>query len=157
MTRQKKTKEDKQKRRLYLKINKKYRKELKNLFKRVAPWDNFLGMFFDIQVRWWKDYYKLGYNVWGMEIKDTPEFDDPNHPTRYEIACEMERLYREWQDFTGVDSVQQLEDGEWEVKYYERYLLPDGKLNVDLLNQDNRDLKKKFFDYYIKYSYVMCD
>lgn len=151
-----KNKEDRQNRRLYLKTNKKYKKELKKLFKQVAPWDNFIGMFFDIQVRWWKDYYKLGYNVWGMETKDTPEFEEPNRPTRYEIACEMERLYKEWQDFSGMDVVK-LEDGEWEVKYHERYLLPDGKVNIDLLNQDNRDLEKNFFDYYIKYCHDMWD
>ena len=31
------------------------------------------------------------------------------------------------------------------------------KGNIDLLNQDNRDLEKDFFDYYIKYSHDMWD
>jgi len=155
--RKKLTKQEKKDRKLYLKTFKKYKKELMEIVKKYyGPWDNFLGSFFEVIVQHWKDYYKLGYNVWGMEVKDTPEFDDPNRPTRYEIACELERRYKEWQDFSGMDLVQ-LEDGKWIAKYHERYLLPDGKINIDLLNQDNRDLEKNFFDYYIKYSHDMWD
>lgn len=156
MTRLKKTKEDKQKRKQYLKTNKKYKKELKNLFKQVAPWDNFIGWFFDIQVRWWKDYYKLGYNVQGLEIKDTPEFEEPNRPTRYEIACEMERLYREWQDFTGVGSVQ-LEDGKCVLKLLDKYVLPNDKIDWDLIHKDDEELKMKFFNYYSEWRKDMWD
>ena len=148
---------ERQRKKQYKKDFKKAKKKLIEIVqKHYGPWDNFLGDFFEVIVQHWKDYYKLGYNVQGLEIKDTPEFNDPNRPTRYEIACEMERRYKEWQNFSGMDLVQ-LEDEKWMAKYHERYLLPDGKVNIDLLNQDNRDLEKNFFDYYMKYYLDMWD
>lgn len=150
------TKQEKKDRKEYLKTCKKYKKELINIVKKYGPWDNFLGAFFDVIVRHWKDYYKLGYNVWGVEIKDTPEYRDANRPTRYEIACEMERRYNEWENFTGCDAID-TGDGRWNIVYFDKYILPDGKIDFDLVLQDKLELKKKFFDYYMEYANDMWD
>ena len=92
----------------------------------------------------------MGYNVWRVEIKDAPEFNDPTHPTRYEIACELERRYNEWVDFNIFD-----EHRRTAVK--EEFLLPDGKINYELANQIENELKKAFFEYYMQYSADMWD
>ena len=144
------TREEKKKRKQYRKFNKKYKKELIEIVKKhYGPYDNFLGDFFDVIVQHWKDYYKLGYNVWGVEIKDTPEFNDPTHPTRYEIACELERRYNEWVNFNVFN--------EHRPTVKEEFLLPDGKINHELVNQRWNELKKSFFDYYMQYSADMWD
>ncbi len=138
-----------EKREQYLAMNEKYKQELLDIVnEHYGPWDNFLGAFFDVIVRHWKDYYKLGYNVQGMEIKDTPEFNRPDRPTRYEIACEMERLYNRWNDFTGMDD---------HLQYYDKYRKEDGSVDIDLINKDYLQYKKDFFDYYMEYAPDMWD
>ena len=86
---------------------KQYRKDYKNAIKllhqaidkKYGPWDNFLKIIFPIILDHWKKYYSLGYDVYAYEIKDTPEHKEPTRPTRYEIACELEKLYTEWVQF----------------------------------------------------------
>jgi len=154
--RNKLSKQEKLARKQYLKFNKKYTKQLIRIVKKdYGPWDNFLHSFFSVIVKHWQDYYKLGYNVWGKEIKDTPEYEEPNRPTRYEIACEMERLYNKWVEFRGCHI--EYRDGIPTVVYDEKYILPDGTINIDLIGQDERALEKEFFDYYIEYSRDMWD
>ena len=143
------TKQEKKDRKQYLKTYKKYKKELMEIVKKhYGPWDNFLGAFFNVIVRHWKDYYKLGYNVQAVEIKDTPEFNKPNRPTRYEIACELERLYNRWNDFSGMDD---------NFQYFEKYVKADGSIDINLLNADYRQCKKEFFEYYMEYGPDMLD
>lgn len=154
--RKKLTKQEKRDRKQYRKFNKKYKKELIKIVKKdYGPWYNSLQTFFCVVVKHWQDYYKLGYNVYGKEVKDTPEFGEPNHPTRYEIACEMERLYYEWTEFCGCD-VERIDDTPT-IVYDKKYVMPDGTINVELINQDYKALEKKFFDYYIKYRDRMYD
>ncbi len=138
MIRQKNNKDRKQ----YLKTCKKYNKELKKLFKNYGPWDNYTDCFLDIQIRHWIDYYTLGYNVVAQEVKDTPEFNQPDRPTRLEIAKKLYELHNNYVDF----------------KYdKEDYLGDDGHLDVDKINEGYRKAKREFFDYYIKYADDMWD
>ena len=138
-------KKEKQERKEYLRTCKKYKKELKELVKRYGPYDNFLPCLFDIQVRHWIDYYTLGYNVWAIEVKDTPEFNKPDRPTRLEIAKELKRLYDEYDNFTvDYDAL--------EEKY--------GSINDEAaaeINTAYRAKRKAFFDYYAEYGQDMWD
>jgi hypothetical protein len=124
------TKEERKKRKQYLKTCKAYKKELKEVVKHYGPWDNFLPCFFKIQVEHWIDYYSLGYNVMAIEIKDTPEFEQPDRPTRLEIAKELKRLYDEWNDYIS---------------------------SGDNCIEERNVRKKAFFDYYMKYAQDMWD
>lgn len=151
---------EKEKKKQYKKDFKEAKKELINIIKKdYAPWDNFLGNFFLVIIDHWKKYYSLGYNVWGKEICDTPDADDPSHPTRYEIACELERRYKAWTDFSGVEEiVSAANDLGYEVHYKKEFCGPDGKtLDVTLFNQEDKRLKQAFFDYYMRYAAEMWD
>lgn len=140
------TKDEKQKRKQYRKTCKQYKKELKDLVKHYGPWDNFLSWLFDIQVKHWIDYYSLGYNVWGMEVKDTPEFNEPNRPTRLEIAKELKRLYDEYDNFFGSDDCKAITQ-----KYNS---LKQAAAEIDATYKAKR---KAFFDYYMEYAKDMWD
>ncbi len=134
-------------RREYFRTCKKYKKELKELVKSYGPWDNFLPCLFDIQVRHWIDYYTLNYNVWAVEVKDTPEFNKPDRPTRLEIAKELKRLYDEYDNFLlNVDL------GALKEKY--------GSINKEAsaeIEAEYRAKRKAFFDYYMEYAQDMWD
>lgn len=126
------TKDEKQKRKQYRKTCKRYKKELKDLVKHYGPWDNFLPWLFDIQVKHWIDYYTLGYNVMALEIKDTPEFNQSERPTRLEIAQELKRLYDIYHGHIDYNTVEDY-------------------------NKEYNARKKAFFDYYIEYAKDMRD
>lgn len=140
----------KKQRKLYQKMNKKYRKELSDLIKNhYGPWDNFVGEFFEIQAKHWVEYYELGFNVWGMEICNAPEFNDPERPTRKEIAQELLRRYHNWVDFLPDVEVYKEAYGQTEV---------DGKpLYIHEMNREYNSRKRSFFDYYMKYAEDMWD
>lgn len=89
------SKEDKLKRKRYLKTCKKYRKQLKQLVKDYGPWDYFVDIFLDIQINHWIEYYSLGYNVLAIERDDMP--------TRLEIATTLRKLYDNYKDFRYTD------------------------------------------------------
>lgn len=90
--------DDKKLRPQYKKDCKKHRKEFKKLVKNMGPWDDFTESFLEEQIDWWIDYYTLGYNVWGMERCDCPEFECPDRPSRLQIALRLKELYNDWKD-----------------------------------------------------------
>lgn len=126
-------------RKIYKRFNKKYIKELKQLLKSYGPWDNFISSFAYIQFRHWIDYYTLGYNVVAMEVKDSPEFNQPNRPTRLQIALKMKALYDRYNDMSVSD------------------FMKDGSIDMDKFNEANEKAKREFFEYYMKYSGDMWD
>ena len=82
---------DKKLRKQYLKDIKKHRKELVKIAKNTGPWE--YGASFEFIVEHLKmmvDYYKLGYNVWGIE-SDDPEFE------RCKIALDMITEYESYE------------------------------------------------------------
>ena len=93
------TKEDKIKLKDYRKMFKKYNKLMKAAYKNAAddPFDAFPGLdFLLIHMRFMRDYYKLGWNVWATEDKDA-NINKKNHPTRYESLDEAIKAYEAWQ------------------------------------------------------------
>lgn len=88
-------KEERLKRKQYLKTCKKYRKQVKRLCKEYAPYDYFVGDLLNIQIDHWIEYYSLGYNVWALERDDMP--------TRLEIATTLRKLYDNYKNFRYTD------------------------------------------------------
>ena len=87
---------DRQKRLAYNKMMRKYKKLLIKHAKESQPWDYSFG--FDILVeflRWMHEYYKLGYNVYALDITDPKE---PRHTekTREESLRETLMWYNRW-------------------------------------------------------------
>ncbi len=138
--REKMSKQEKKDRKAYRKLNKKHMKALKNLLKHYGPWDNFIGWFAKLQFQYWIDYYGLGYNVNAMEIKDTPEFNQPDRPTRLQIALQMKALYDKYQDMTISD-----------------FKRPDGSIDSDKYDEAYEKAKREFFEYYMEYADDMWD
>lgn len=129
---------ERQKRKVYNKMNKKYYRELRDLIKRYGPWDNYLWLFFKIQVRHWIEYYTLGYNVNCQEIKDDPKAHKPNHPTRLEIATELKRLFDEWDNFLS---------GEIDFENFD----------IKEIDKEYKAKRSKFMNYLMKYQGEMWD
>jgi len=125
---------------IYKRFNKKYMKELKQLLKNYGPWDNYIDCFAYIQFKHWIDYYTLGYNVVAMEVKDTPEFNRPDRPTRLQIALKMKALYDRYSDMNLSD-----------------FKKEDGSVDVDKFNEAYKKAKREFFEYYMEYADDMWD
>jgi len=67
--------QEKDKKQKYNKMCREYRKKLVQIGKDAGPWDYCFGLEFLIEhLRFMRDYYALGYNVWGEEDKK-PEND----------------------------------------------------------------------------------
>lgn len=147
------TKEEKLKRKIYRKANKKAKKELIDIVKHhYGPWDNFLSNFFLVQVDHWIAYYSNGYNVWAMENRDAYNSKDPlapeswkDRPTRLEIALELKRLYEEYADFLH----RHFKD--------ENLYGADGKVDYEKFNAAYKKAKEDFFNYYAEYADDMWD
>ena len=153
-------KEERKKRKQYKKDFKKAKKAFIKIIKKdYGPWDNFLGEFFLVIVDHWKKYYSLGYNVMAMEVRDEPTLNDPDHPTRYEIACELERRYKAWKDFTSVAEIVPADnDLGYEVIYKKGFCdAESAACNIRLVNEEENRLKQDFYSYYIKYIEEMWD
>lgn len=104
------TKEEKLKRKQYLKTCKKYRKQVKELYKMYGPWDYFVGTLLDIQINHWIEFYSLGYGVCCLERDDMP--------TRLEIATTLRKLYDNYDHFRydDYDSFEAAQEAEEKAK-----------------------------------------
>ena len=52
---------------------KKYQKKFKKMAKDVNPWDYYFGLNFLIEhLKFMRDYYELGENVWAQEVEGVP-------------------------------------------------------------------------------------
>ncbi len=71
--------------------------ELKDIAAATTPFDYSYGLDFLVQhLRFMRDYYKLGENVWGMEKKDEDPKRYKNIPTRLETLEKALYYYDKW-------------------------------------------------------------
>lgn len=97
-----KNKEEARNSKPYQKMMRFHKKNLKEILKQSGPWEwSWITDYIGEYLKWIRDYYKLGINVVGMEIKDTEEFNDPTHPTRLEIA---QKLVDAWEEAFGENA-----------------------------------------------------
>lgn len=83
----------------YYDMQAQYSHELKEIADETTPWEFSYSLDFLVaHMRWMRDYYKRGENVWGMEQKD----EDPKHykniPTRLETLEKALAYYDKWQN-----------------------------------------------------------
>jgi len=97
-----KNRKEAKKSKAYQEMMKFHKKNLKEIIKQSGPWEwSWITDYIGEYLKWIRDYYELGINVVGMEIKDTKEFNDPTHPTRLEIA---QKLVDAWEEAFGEDA-----------------------------------------------------
>ena len=78
----------------------KYKKSLTNINKDAchSPWEWSWGLDYLVEfLRFMKDYYTLGVNVWAMERKDEDPKRYKNAPTRLETLTKTLEYYDKWQ------------------------------------------------------------
>jgi len=167
---------DKTKKKAYKKMMKRYKKLFKKNVKELAPWDWSFGisLFIDF-LNWMHDYYKLGYNVWALDVTDPKE---PIHTekTREDSLKETLMWYDRWMNVD--DSFIKIAYSKEELQHYldlgfhlrkdvEKESCIDGTLkslhwyyltlyedphkNTEELVKATKDCKHKFFECIEKY------
>lgn len=160
---------DKQK---YKKMNRTYRKTLKKLVKDSGPWEWSYGLDMFIEfLKWMRDYYKLGYNVWATEDCNAFPDIDKDKPTRFESLDTAIKLYEKWQncddEFMKVifldepnaqEQIDELVEQGYTVCVREKndtllkntaflYKFKDSKENNEAYTKAYLEYKKQFFEY----------
>lgn len=155
-----------EKRRAYNKMWRKYKKLLKKDAKEMCPFDYSFGLdaFIDF-LKFMKEYYELGYNVWAMERKDEDPVNYADVPTRVESLKETIRFYNLWQNadecFTKIVYTEQerdyyikmgyhLQTSAFEGHYYLTYY-KDVHENFEAIAKATAEYKHKFFECLEKY------
>ena len=153
---------DPKKKKAYKKMMKRYKKLFKKNAKELAPWDWSFGLslFIDF-LNWMHDYYKLGYNVWAMDVTD-PKEAIHTEKTREESLKETLMWYNRWMNVDD-DYIKVVYSKE-EVDHYLKlgfHLQKDAFLNenwhyltlyekqsdnTDALIKATKDYKHKFFE-----------
>ena len=149
----------------YKRINAEARKKLKQIIKDTCPSES--GYILDIiscMLHWMRDYYKNGYNVWGMEQCEEDPVVFRNVPTRLETLNMAIQLYDKWQGceeeyFILVDNdlvetmqkggYQYTENGAKELHPDKTFMFKGESFN-DAVSEFNVEYKKrrdKFFKY----------
>ncbi len=142
----------------YQKMMRKYKKKFKKLAKDVSPWDYGFGLELFIEhLRFMRDYYHLGYNVWAEE--------EENELTREEMLNLILKEYDAWMtcDEKYLQSVC-TNDPNWEDKkcelisqgYYEddnktrlkQFQSPRYEIIFFRLYKDNEENMKKLQEEY---------
>ena len=78
----------------------KYKKSLTKINKdaSASPWEWSCGLNYLVEfLRFMKDYYALGVNVWSMERKDEDPKRYKNSPTRLDTLTKTLEYYDKWQ------------------------------------------------------------
>lgn len=165
---------DKSKRKEYQKMMRSYRKLLRKDVKDSAPWEWSFGLslFIDF-LKWMHAYYKLGYNVWALDVTDPKE---PIHTekTREDSLKETIMWYDRWmnvdEDFIKIvytkedlqhyldlgfhlrkESCDSGEDAVQQVNHYYLTLYEDNNKNTEELIKATKECKHKFFECLEKY------
>lgn len=82
----------------YTAMMEKHGKALMRIAADAVPWEWSYSLDALVEfLRWMRDYYKLGENVWGMELKDEDPKHFKNHPTRLESIEKTLAYYDKWQ------------------------------------------------------------
>lgn len=144
------------------------RKELVDMSKDVAPWDNWTINYLEIQIKYWVKYYSLGYNVWGMEHKDWDE-DKKDWPTRLEVAKHLQILLYRYMNFGYGLTDEELLEYEFDYDNFMKKLekdfvpsedpaVPSEDPAVALINEQWRPietpLSQRMKKFYAKYKYI---
>lgn len=153
----------------YKQMMKKYKKEFKKLLKEAGPWEwGHMTDFMITFMKWMRDYYQLGYNVWAIEDCDAFPETDGNKPTRLQSLNTAIQLYNRWQNVH--DDYYKIAYTEEELKHYLRLgfhsvkkengiakqlgtktwyltLYEDNSKNVEECNKAYKECKHAFFDY----------
>ena len=124
-----------------------HQKELKTLAKNADPFDYNDGLRLFIEhLRWMKDYYALGENVWAME--------EEGEPTRLESLTEALRHYDAWQNAEDkyikvVELDHDAENGKFSYRF--EYLLGDREETYKAMNAEQEQERALFFSTLAQY------
>lgn len=138
----------------YKKMMKKNRKALNQINKNADPFDYNDGLAYLIaHLRWMKDYYALGENVWAMEERDwNPDAKD--EPTRLESLTQVLEHYDAWQGAEDkyIKCVEH-DHGEKEgvFSYHFEYLLGDREATYKALEEEKAYHRAMFFQLLSQY------
>jgi len=100
----------------YISMMDNHRKELTEIVENAGPWEWSYGLdAFVEHLKWMRDYYKLGENVWAAEMRDEDPKRYKNYPTRLETLEKTLNYYDKWQNLED-EYVQVVEHGpmKWE-------------------------------------------
>lgn len=157
-----KTKEHSQEYKNMMKIHK---KEWENITENVGPWEWSYGLDALVEhLRWMRDYYKLGENVWGMEKKDEDPKRYRNVPTRLQTLEETLFYYDSWMnlkdEYIKVINHQETykehdnNDGTVTIEnlgFHCKYKYGSINKTYKKLHKEETKYKKKFFKMLYKY------
>ena len=146
------TKEEKEKRAQYHKMWKIHKKNILALAKKAAndPFDGEMGLYVMVEhLKFMKDYYQIGYNVWAAEAEGIP--------TRLQsltAALEEYDLAYDEDDCLSLKYFKKKEyDNGWILPDYQQPLDPNLSFKEawDKMNEEMMDHRKKFFVLLRKY------
>ena len=159
---------DPSKKRAYKKMMRTFKKNLIKKAKESTPWDSCFGVELFVEfLKWMHEYYKLGYNVWALDVDP---FDPENKiKTRAETLEETLKFYNRWQECTC--DYYKIARSDEEIKHYEKLgfhvlsvdgddieqscrksgmttltLYTDSKVNAEMCHQAEQSYKHKFFE-----------
>ena len=155
----------------YKKMMKKYRKNLYKINKSTSrcPWSSGAGLEYFVEyLRFMREYYEIGYNVWAYDNCECEEFECPDHPTRLQSLNMVLAAYEEWEAcedkyFKWVPDdpknpykmeTKKTEDGYLEVTDWGGHiegLLSDREENLKAYDKEYKRLKKQFFELVAEY------
>lgn len=163
---------DKKKKKQYKRMMRRYRKLLKKDARHSRPWDWSFGIDALINfLRWMHDYYKLGYNVWAIDVIDSNEAIH-TEKTREDSLKETIYWYDRWMnvddDFIKIAHtkeelkhyldlgfhLQEHDEVDKSLKHMRLYYLTlyeDYSKNCDELQKAYDSCKHKFFECIEKY------
>ena len=155
----------------YKKMMKQYKKILnvKHKDSRACPWSGGFGLEYFVEfLRFMRDYYENGYNVWAYDNCEVNEFNCPERPTRLQSLNMVIAAYEEWQAcedkyFKWVPDdpedpfkmvTKKEEDGSYlvvDLGGHVEGLLTDHEKNLKAFQKEYAYLRKRFFELVAEY------
>lgn len=144
---------EKTEKKLYKRQRRAARKELIRIAKNTNPWDwGGITNFIIAHLKSMRDYYALGYNVWGVEVKDTPEFNQPTAPTRLEICEHLLTLWHEYTDDSKLDDFMHTHPRPWNTETNTQF-----KTLYAEVRQYQNSKHEEFWQYFVQYYQDLWD
>ena len=145
----------------YVRMFKEHKTELNKINKdgNQCPWEWSYGLDYLVEfLRFMRDYYKLGENVWGMERKDEDPKRYKNVPTRLETLEKTLFHYDRWmnleEEYVKVidhpETYKEVDNGDGTVSiedlgFHCEYKYGSMKRTYKKLHKEQEKHKKKFF------------
>lgn len=139
----------------------KYKKSLAhiNTHACASPWEWSWGLNYLVEfLRFMRDYYALGVNVWSMERKDEDPKRYKNYPTRLDTLTKTLEYYDKWQgledEYVKVvdhpETYKERSNGDWTVSIDDfwrhcEYKCGSMKKTYEKLAKEQEKYKKLFF------------